>query len=76
MTTTKLVSTLRNESKEVKSSVGGTDNFRSVMDFVLSNSYYDDENLESTKRSEKEMAKLLESNFSSEVLDSVKEIYS
>jgi len=73
-TTIELVNELLNESKEVKTSNGGTESFRSVMDFVLTNTYYqDDEKV--IRRSKKEIAKLLEENFSKDVITQVKSIY-
>lgn len=66
-TTYELVKLLQNESKEVKSSTGGTTAFRSVMDFVTINSH------DCTK---KELAKSLEKEFSNDTLNEVKDIYS
>ena len=76
MKTEKLVKKMLSESKEVKFSVGGTKEFRNVMDFVLTNERYQDQDLmKEVIRKPKEITKMVESTFSKNTLKKVKSIY-
>ena len=76
MKTQDLVKKMRNESKEVQNSVGGTHSYRSVMNTVLSNHIemignYDD----SRFRTDHEISEIVEKIHSVEEIKSVKNIY-
>lgn len=76
MKTEKLVKKMRNESKEVKSSVGGRVEYRRIMDTVLDNIYEVDENtFESRMRSDREIADIVETKHTTKDIDVCKNIY-
>ena len=76
METSKMVKKMLSEPKEVKLSVGGTKEFRSVMDFVLLNARYQDYySMRVVTRTYKEIAEMVETEFSADVLNEAKSVY-
>jgi hypothetical protein len=76
MTTTEMVKKMLNESNEVKQSVGGTKQFRQVIEFVLLNSrYLDDEKMEEKTRTPNQIAMLVEENFDEKIINEAKSVY-
>lgn len=76
MTTTELVSKIRKESKEVKSSFGGTKSYRAICDFIMNNDVdYKEDWSSATRLKSSEIAKKVEQNFSSEQINNAKTVY-
>lgn len=76
METTELVSRMRNESNEVKNSIGGTNAFRSIMETVIK---YHTEIIGDfdvfKNRTVKEIAEIVETKHTIKDIESVKNIY-
>lgn len=76
METKKLVSKMRNETQEVKNSIGGHPHYRAVMNTILKNSIqmigdYDD----SRRRTSLEISKIVENKHSKEEIEFCKNTY-
>ena len=76
VSTVEMVQNMIKESKEVKTSVGGTKEFRQVCDFVNSNKWYqDDEIMELIERTPEQIAEMVEAEFSADVINEAKSVY-
>lgn len=76
VSTVEMVQNMINESKEVKSSLGGTKEFRQVCGFVNSHKWYqDDEITGMVERTPEQIAEMVESEFSTDVINEAKSVY-
>jgi hypothetical protein len=76
VSTLKMVQNMMNESAEVKRSIGGTKEFRDVLEFVLSNKWcQDDITLTVNSRSSKEIEKMVKSEFNEKIINEAKSVY-
>jgi hypothetical protein len=76
ISTLKMVQNMMNESAEVKRSVGGTKEFRDVLEFVITNKWYqDDITLTVDSRSSKEIEIMVNYEFNHEIINEAKSVY-
>jgi len=76
MKTSQMVTKMLNESKAVKNSAGGIKQFRQIIDFVLSNQrYQDDDLMNEVERTPRQIAALVEKEFDPETIEKAKSVY-
>jgi hypothetical protein len=76
ISTLKMVQNMMNESAEVKRSVGKTKEFRDVLEFVITNKWYQDYiTLTVNSRSSKEIEIMVNYEFNHEIINEAKSVY-